>query len=81
MTHDVEELAGRNFCSALMDLDEAAGIRSSFQIVPEQRYPVPGTLLDEIRARGFELNVHDLNHDGRLFSSHAEFLRRVQRIH
>src|SRR2546422_7785745 len=41
-SHDVEELAGRNFCSALMDLDEAAGIRSSFQIVPEERYPVPG---------------------------------------
>ena len=81
MTHDVEELAGRNFCSPLMDLDEAAGIRSSFQIVPEVRYPVPGTLLDEIRARGFEINVHDLNHDGRLFSGRAEFLRKIQRIH
>src|SRR5205809_8170 len=78
MTHDVEELAGRNFCSPLMDLDEAAGIRSSFQIVPEVRYPVPGTLLDEIRARGFEINVHDLNHDGRLFSGRAEFLRKIQ---
>jgi hypothetical protein len=81
MTHDVEELAGLNFCSPLMDLDEAAGIRSSFQIVPEVRYPVPGTLLDEIRTRGFELNIHDLNHDGRLYSSRAEFRRRIQRIH
>ena len=81
MTHDVEALAGRDFCSQLMDLDSSAGIRSSFQIVPEVRYPVPGTLLDEIRARGFEVNVHDLSHDGRLFSNRAEFLRRIQRIH
>jgi hypothetical protein len=80
VTHDVEELAGRNFCSRLMDLDESAGIKSSFQIVPEARYPVPEAFLDEIRTRGFEVGVHDLNHDGRLFSSRDEFQRRVQRI-
>ena len=80
MTHDVEERAGREFCSQLMDLDEAAGLKSSFQIVPEGRYPVSQGFLDEIRARGFEINIHDLNHDGRLFSTYDEFLRRVQRI-
>ena len=80
MTHDVEELAGRNFCSQLMDLDESLGIKSSFQIVPEQRYPVPAGLLEEIRSRGFEVNIHDLNHDGRLFSSRQEFSWRVERI-
>ena len=80
MTHDVEYLAGRNFCSSLMDLDDAAGIKSSFQLVPEQRYPVPDALLDEIRTRGFEVNIHDLNHDGGLFGSREEFLRRVVRI-
>jgi hypothetical protein len=37
-------------------------------------------LLDEIRARGFEICVHDLNHDGRLFSDHAQFLNRAKRI-
>ena len=31
-------------------------------------------MLDKIRNRGFEINVHDLKHDGRLFSDHAEFL-------
>ena len=80
MTHDVEELPGRNFCSQLMDLDESVKIKSSFQIVPEQRYPVPAELLEEIRHRGFEVNIHDLNHDGRLFSSRQEFSRRVERI-
>ena len=80
MAHDVEELAGRNFCSRLMDLDDSVGIKSSFQIVPEQRYPVPEAFLEEIRSRGFEVNIHDLNHDGHLFSDPEEFLRRAARI-
>jgi hypothetical protein len=80
MTHDVEEVAGRNFCSQLMDLDDSVGIKSSFQLIPEKRYPIPDELLDEIRARGFEVNLHDLNHDGRLFSSHKTFLRRAERL-
>ena len=80
MTHDVEELAGRNFCSRLMDLDDSMGIKASFQIVPEKRYPVPDGFLDEIRDRGFEINIQDLNHDGHLFSTQEQFLRRVERI-
>jgi hypothetical protein len=80
MTHDVDELAGWSFCPGLMDLDDAAGIKSAFQIIPEGRYPVSLRRLDEIRGRGFEVNVHDLNHDGRLFASREEFSRRVARI-
>jgi hypothetical protein len=81
MTHDVDQLSGRDFCGELMDLDDAAGIKSSFQIVPEERYSVPDEFLDQIRTRGFEVNVHDLNHDGHLFNnSHDEFLWRVARI-
>jgi hypothetical protein len=80
LTHDVEHLAGRNFCSRLMDLDEHAGIRSSFQIVPEGRYDVPDSLLAEMRARGFEINVHDLNHSGRLFATRENFFGAVDRI-
>ena len=48
MTHDVEEAAGRDFCSGLMDIDEGCGIKSSFALVPENRYAVPRSLLDEI---------------------------------
>lgn len=80
MTHDVEEASGRDFCSQLMDMDDGIGIKSSFQIVPEERYPVPDSFLDEMRGRGFEINVHDLNHDGRLFVDRASFLRRASRI-
>lgn len=80
VTHDVEALPGRDFCPPLMDLDEAHGIKSSFQIVPEGRYPVSEGFLNSIRERGFEINVHDLNHDGHLFSDREQFMRRAKRI-
>jgi hypothetical protein len=80
MTHDVEHEEGGNFCGELMDLDGRYGIRSSFEVVPEERYPVTDAFLDSIRARGFELNVHDLNHDGHLFENHELFLKRVKKI-
>jgi hypothetical protein len=80
VTHDIETSDGLDRSAWLMDMDEKAGIRSSFQVVPEDRYPVSEAFLEAIRARGFEINVHDLNHDGRLFSSRDEFLRRVKKI-
>jgi hypothetical protein len=79
MTHDVETRAGRDFCSELMDLDDSIGLKSSFQLVPEVTYDTSKSLC-EFRDRGFEANVHDLNHDGRLFSSRQEFLKRAGRI-
>jgi len=80
VTHDVETRAGRDFCTQLMDLDDSYGIKSAIQIVPEERYTVPQALLDCIRERGFELNVHDLNHDGNLMANRAKFLRRAIEI-
>ena len=65
MTHDVEEAAGIDLCSKLMDMNESFGIPASFQIVPEKRYSVAQKFLDDMRSRGFEVNVHDLDHDGR----------------
>lgn len=80
VTHDVETSVGRDRCSWLMDLDDSYGIKASFQIVPEERYAVSPAFLDGFRARGFEINVHDLNHDGLLFSDRQEFQRRAERI-
>ncbi|MGA7300488.1 MAG: hypothetical protein WBX10_09280 [Candidatus Sulfotelmatobacter sp.] len=80
MTHDVETEKGRDFCSALMDLDDSFGIKASFQIVPEGRYEVSDTFIRVIRDRGFEVNLQDLNHDGNLFRKRSEFRRRAERI-
>jgi hypothetical protein len=80
MTHDVEGSAGRDFCGQLMDLDDSFGIKSSFQVVPEGRYESSHALSASIRSRGFEVNVHDLNHDGHLFRGSREFVRRAAQI-
>lgn len=80
LTHDVESSAGIAFTPRLMDIDAEFGFRSSFQLIPEKRYEVTSALLHEIKSRGFEVNVHDLNHDGNLFREHEEFKRRAAKI-
>jgi hypothetical protein len=80
LTHDVETTAGKLFCSRLMDINDGYGIKSSFQVVPEERYEVSHAFLNSIRNRGFEVNIHDFNHDGRLFRSQAIFRQRVGKI-
>lgn len=80
MTHDVETEVGRRFCSELMDMDEAAGVKASFQVIPEQRYTVTPEFLATIRDRGFEIVVHDLNHDGHLYRNRKQFLSRAAKI-
>jgi len=80
MTHDVETESGRDFCSELMDINDRREIKSSFQIVPEKRYAVAPAFLNSIKDRGFEINVHDLNHDGHLFSQYDRFRNRADRI-
>jgi hypothetical protein len=80
MTHDVETTVGIDFTSGLMDMDDSYGIKASFQVIPGGRYEVRADYLEEIRRRGFEVNVHDLKHDGSLFQDHAEFLRQAARI-
>ena len=77
MTHDVEGQAGADFCGRLMDFDDSFGIKSAFQIVPENRYGRGNALWESLRSRGFEVNLHDLNHDGRLFEDHQRFLERA----
>ena len=36
--------------------------------------------MDELRSRGFEIGIHGLKHDGKLFSSRNEFERRAKKI-
>jgi glycosyltransferase involved in cell wall biosynthesis len=80
LTHDIERSAGVAFCPRLMDIDSDFGFRASFQVVPEKRYDVTESFLQDIRKRGFEVNVHDLNHDGNLFRERDEFRRRALKI-
>ncbi len=80
MTHDVETETGLEFCTTLMDIDDSYAIKSSFQLVPEDRYLVTEDRLADFRARGFEVNVHDLNHDGQLYHEERRFRDRAKKI-
>jgi hypothetical protein len=80
VSHDVEDRAGYDFCPELMDMDQEHGIAASFQFVPEGKYTISESLLQEVRQRGFEVNIQDLSHDGYLFADRQEFLRRVRKI-
>jgi len=77
MTHDVEGPAGQAFCDELIDLDASFGIRAAFQVVPEERGTTSLQLVNHFRARGCEVNLHDLNHDGHLFHNKPQFLQRA----
>jgi hypothetical protein len=75
VTHDVEGAAGRMFCERLADIDASQGIRSAFQMIP--RNPLEVSLMEALRRRDFEVNLHDLEHDGSLFHDRETFNRRV----
>lgn len=80
LTHDVEGMRGFQRCGQLMDTDEKLGFRSAFYLVPEGVYCVDQALLRNFRRRGFEVGVHDLRHDGKLFQSRKKFFSSAQRI-
>jgi hypothetical protein len=83
MTHDVEGPRGAAFCNELMNLDERFGVRSAFQVVPDAPWATNGDtrrLVEHLRSREFEVNVHDLSHDGHLFRERELFLQRAGEI-
>ena len=80
MTHDVETAAGRDFTGQLIDLDQSYGMKASFQVIPEKRYDVSDEYVRQIRSRGFEFNIHDLNHDGQLYQDRKVFFQRARKI-
>ncbi len=75
LTHDVETEAGVAQCERLARLEEDRGLRSAFGFVP-RRYRTPDRLRLDLAARGFEIVVHGLYHDGKDFRDRATFERR-----
>jgi len=80
LTHDVEGKEGLGKCRELMRLEQERGFCSSFNFIPEGDYKVPSELRDELVRNGFEVGIHDLKHDGRLFLSRRDFSHKAARI-
>ena len=79
LTHDVDTATGQERCRQLADLEKDLGFRSSFNFVPE-RYTVSAELRHYLLNNGFEVGVHGLLHDGKLYQSRELFLKRATRI-
>ena len=79
LTHDVDTQQGHNRVFQLAKIEEDHGFQSSFNFVPE-RYTVSEGLRNELVSKGFEVGVHGLNHDGKLYSSKEIFKRRAAKI-
>jgi hypothetical protein len=80
LTHDVEGPAGLRRCRRLAQLESELGFRSCFNFIPAGQYAVPSELREELTAEGFEIGVHDLHHDGRLYRTWRGFVGKAQRI-
>lgn len=63
-----------------MNLELQLGFRSSFNLVPEGEYRVPDALRETLDRAGFEIGVHGLQNDGKLYASKAEFPSKAARI-
>lgn len=80
LTHDVEGIAGLKKCHELAQIERDLGFRSSFNFIPEGNYRVSEEMRAALVRDGFEVAVHDLRHDGQLYSSRRDFARRALRI-
>ena len=79
LTHDVETARGQEKCCRLMECEASLGFKSSFYFIPE-RYDVSEELLDHLKKNGFEIGLHGLNHDGKLYNSRTLFQSRAEKM-
>ena len=79
-THDVESKDGISNVRRLAELEMTHGFRSSFNFIPEGPYEDPVGLRNWLVENGFEVGVHDLNHDGQLYESRESFSRKAKQI-
>lgn len=80
LTHDIEGPVGLSRVKALAEVEMSLGFRSSFNFIPEGPYDVPEDLRAWLVDHGFEVGVHDLRHDGKLYASREAFRRNAERI-
>ncbi len=80
LSHDVDTIKGYNNALKLADLERELGFHSIFNFVPERYGEISPSLIDRLRRDGFEVGLHGLKHDGKLFATKAIFNRRVPRL-
>ena len=79
LSHDVESAKGLRLIPEIVKMEQAFGLRSSFNFVAGD-YSVPDDLFHFLRESGCEIGVHGLHHKGNLFASYSEFLIQAKEI-
>lgn len=79
ITHDVDGARGYARCRALAELEKEMGFRSSFNFVPEGYRVEPG-LRKYLKDNGFEVGLHGIRHDGKLYRTREIFVRNASII-
>ncbi len=80
LTHDVEGQRGFDNIQNVIDLEKSLEFRSSFNLIPEGGYHVTPEIRKSITDQGFEVGVHDLRHDGKLFRNQQDFAKKADKI-
>jgi len=79
LTHDIETAVGQKNAWKLKEIEKQLGFRSVWNFVPE-KYKLDLELIKELKKDGFEIGIHGLKHDGKLFRSEEIFLKRLSKI-
>ena len=79
LNHDVDTVKGHDRCVLLSGLEMKMGYRSTFYFVPEG-YRVSAEVRRQLKESGFDVGVHGLLHDGKMFASRKIFEERARRI-
>ena len=80
LSHDVELKIGYDKLDKLLDIEESLGFRSVINFIPEGQYRVSDERIRDLKSRGFEVGVHGLRHDGKLYNNLATFEHRAKQI-
>lgn len=79
LTHDVDTARGVARCEQLMNLEGDLGFRSSFNFVAHD-YHLPEKLRHKLVEEGFEIGVHGLEHNRKLYESVTTFAEHAKQI-
>jgi len=79
LRHDVDTALGLKSCLNLMSIEKKLNFKSSFNFVAED-YFIPPSLRQSLIESGFEVAIHGLKHDGKLFINRKRFEIQARRI-
>lgn len=79
LSHDVDSIKGYNKCLQLMNLELETGFKSTFNFVPKG-YECSPEIRRILTVNGFQIGLHGLTHDGRIFQNKKKFNQAVPKI-